>query len=124
MSDDERRRVGARIRQARKERGLTQVELAKLLGITTRSIQNYESGAIVPYRHLRLMELVTHRSAAWLLEGGDLDVIEDLLAKLHAAIERHSSLLRDQEELLTATRELQDHWRRQPDTRAQARAGG
>lgn len=36
--------LGERIKEARKSKGLTQEELANLLGITTRGLQNYESG--------------------------------------------------------------------------------
>ena len=36
------------ITRLRKVRGLTQIELAKKIGVTTRAIQNYESGTRVP----------------------------------------------------------------------------
>lgn len=36
------------IARLRKVRGLTQIELAKKIGVTTRAIQNYESGTRVP----------------------------------------------------------------------------
>ena len=64
MEASDRQRIGSRIRQARQEAGLTQQELAGLLGITTRSIQNYESGAIVPYRHLGHIELIASKRPA------------------------------------------------------------
>jgi len=52
VEPEERKRIGERITRARRESGLTQRDLADQLGITTRSVQNYESGAIVPWRHL------------------------------------------------------------------------
>lgn len=63
--------VGARIARARREAGYTQAELAQQLGITTRSIQNYESGAIIPYRHLARIELLTQKRRGWLLDEDD-----------------------------------------------------
>jgi PAS domain S-box-containing protein len=44
--------IGARIASARKQRGLTQEELAQRLGVTRRSVQTYESGRVVPYKRL------------------------------------------------------------------------
>ena len=38
--------IGLRIRTARKNKGLNQTELAKLLGKSLRTIQKYESGEI------------------------------------------------------------------------------
>ena len=74
MDDREtRRRIGAKIAQARKEHGLTQEDFAKQLGVTVRSLQNYESGAVVPYRHFRQMELVTNKRSGWFLHTDQAD---------------------------------------------------
>lgn len=61
--------VGGRIAQARKQRGLTQRQLAEGLGVTVRSVQSYESGAVLPYRHLARLGALLHRSPAWFLHG-------------------------------------------------------
>lgn len=61
--------IGARIAQARREAGLTQEELADLVGVSTRSLQGYESGDVVPYRHLGKLGEVLSRPVAWLLHG-------------------------------------------------------
>jgi transcriptional regulator with XRE-family HTH domain len=61
--------IGWRIARARKERGLTQEELASLIGVSARSIQGYEAGKVVPYRRLSQLAEVTHRELGWLLEG-------------------------------------------------------
>src|SRR4029077_7006859 len=50
--------IGARIRQARGAAGLTQVELAELIGVSTRSEQGYELGEVIPYRHMRKLAAV------------------------------------------------------------------
>ena len=36
------------IKLKRKEKGITQAELSKLLGVSTKTIQNYESGHVIP----------------------------------------------------------------------------
>jgi transcriptional regulator with XRE-family HTH domain len=102
MEPDERRRIGARIARARREYGLTQADLAEQLGITTRSVQNYEAGVIVPWRHLRRIEVVTHKRSGWVLQDGDAP--ETLSAEsIHALLEtlnQHQELLREQLQLL------------------------
>ena len=50
--DVELRRLGRRIARARAAAQLTQQQLAAELGVTRRSVQGYESGAVAPFRHL------------------------------------------------------------------------
>lgn len=61
--------IGARIAQARREAGLTQEDLGDLVGVSTRSLQGYESGDVVPYRHIGKLSDVLQRPAAWFLHG-------------------------------------------------------
>jgi len=61
--------VGARIAQARKELGLTQLELAELAGVSPRSMQGYEVGEVIPYRRMKELAAVLQKSTAWLLHG-------------------------------------------------------
>jgi PAS domain S-box-containing protein len=61
--------IGRRIAQARKEAGLTQQELADRLLVTRRSVQGYESGAVVPYKRLNTLAEALGRPAAWFLAG-------------------------------------------------------
>lgn len=85
--------VGDRIRQARMEAGLTQDELADLVGIGMRQIQYYESGESDPYRKLRSIAEATGKSIAWLLRGeakGEA-ADEEILERLEAV----ESLLQD-----------------------------
>jgi transcriptional regulator with XRE-family HTH domain len=96
VDSQERRLVGARITRARKESGLTQAELAAMLGITTRSVQNYESGAIVPWRHLSHIETITRRRSGWLLRGdGGPGEVEGTIGALLAVMEQHHVVLRE-----------------------------
>jgi transcriptional regulator with XRE-family HTH domain len=93
--------IGARILQARRESGLTQRELADLLGITSRSIQNYEAGRIIPWRHLSHIETITRKRAGYLLHdedgGGALDAT---ISQLLSVMQQHHDLLRDHVEML------------------------
>ena len=76
--------VGQRIAQSRKELvGMTQRELGDLVGVTERSIAAWELGEVIPYRHMRRLEEVLSRPAAWILYG-DEGTPADLVAQLKA----------------------------------------
>jgi transcriptional regulator with XRE-family HTH domain len=109
--EEEQRAVGERIAEARREAGKTQRELAAELGVTVRSIQNYEAGVVVPYKHLRRIETLTHRQPGWLLSGAaDGDVaqsvvhLQETLAQHQAILDEHLKMLRQQTELLRQQR--------------------
>ena len=89
--------IGARIAQARKEAGgMRQRELADLLDTSARSVQNYEAGVSIPWRHFKQLEVVFKRPMEWFLYGEEaatgadeeislrLDRIERLLGVLAA----------------------------------------
>jgi transcriptional regulator with XRE-family HTH domain len=61
--------IGARIRQARNERGLTQDELAAMASFSKRSLQDYEAGTTIPYRHLRELGRLMNKPEEWFLYG-------------------------------------------------------
>lgn len=63
--------TGVRVAGARREAGLTQRALAERLGVAIRTLQNYESGRFVPYRHLHELARLLHRSIPWLLSGAE-----------------------------------------------------
>ncbi|HEX4526890.1 MAG TPA: helix-turn-helix transcriptional regulator [Gaiellaceae bacterium] len=63
--------IGARIAQARKERGMLQEDLARELRVTVRSVGAYESGEVVPYRRMRDLERILGRSDVWFLHGDE-----------------------------------------------------
>jgi transcriptional regulator with XRE-family HTH domain len=94
--------ISERIRQARTSAGFTQGELAAGLGVTTRSVQNYEAGKSIPYRHLRQIESLTHTPPGWLVAGGSYgpDELTDLAA-LCDTLERQTLLIQSQLEVLT-----------------------
>lgn len=46
------------IKEARKRLGLTQAELAKRLGVSLKTISNYESGEVIPITKLELLHSI------------------------------------------------------------------
>lgn len=84
--------IGARIATARKEAGLTQEELADLVQVSTRSLQGYEAGDVVPYRHINKLGEVLQRPVGWILHGESepeetrLDRIEAQLAEIRGLL--------------------------------------
>jgi transcriptional regulator with XRE-family HTH domain len=66
--------IGERIQLARRESGgMTQRELADLLGVTERSVAAYEAGDVIPYRFIRKLEEVLDKPATWILYGSNGD---------------------------------------------------
>jgi DNA-binding XRE family transcriptional regulator len=59
--------VGSRIAHARARAGLTQQELADLIGVSRRSLQGYEAGRVAPYRHLDRLATLLDRPRGWFL---------------------------------------------------------
>jgi PAS domain S-box-containing protein len=97
--------MGARLAQARKEAGLTQKALAGRLGVTRRSIQGYEAGTVVPYKHLGRLGGILDRAPSWFL-GGDQPaaVTPDPVAELRAAL--HEELVAVFSELGASSEQL------------------
>jgi PAS domain S-box-containing protein len=97
--------IGARLAQARKQAGITQKMLGESLGVTRRSIQGYEAGSVVPYKHLdRLAELLG-RTHTWFLSGdGTTSATADPIAQLRAAI--HEELVAVLSELGASSEQL------------------
>lgn len=84
--------IGARIAQARNEAGgMTQPQLAELLDLSLRQVQNIEAGETIPYKYFqRLEQIFPSRTMGWFLHGDEDDAsalsADDLDARL-AAIE-------------------------------------
>lgn len=96
MSELERAQISARIKEARLAAGLTQDELADLLGVQQRSVANYES-VRVPWRLLGKIAEFTGRSTEWLLYGKEpgeaspddrLANLEEMVGKLVVMLEQ------------------------------------
>jgi transcriptional regulator with XRE-family HTH domain len=81
--------IGERIAQARKESGgMTQDELAELLNVSKRSVQDYEAGTTVPWKHFQMLEEVFKRPLGWFLHGEpDSELPEGLAQQLADAMD-------------------------------------
>jgi transcriptional regulator with XRE-family HTH domain len=120
--------IGRRIAQARREAGLTQEELGTLIGVTTRSVQGYEAGAVTPFRHLRKLEEVTEKARGWLLygdAGGDASAgvgdVATKLAELVAQIAEDAERIAIAAEQLERTRSVQQLPRAEKPERSRPR---
>lgn len=88
-TSDYAREVGARIVSARKEKLLTQVELAEIVGVSQRSMQAYEVGETVPYRKIREIARVLERPVEYFLYGEAAFVApEERLESMEKTIQR------------------------------------
>jgi DNA-binding XRE family transcriptional regulator len=92
--------IGGRIKQARHEAGgMTQRELAELVGVTERSIAGWEAGQVIPFRWMRLIESAVGRPAEWILYGDKIQqsTIEEnqlkILQKLETLLEQQNEIL-------------------------------
>lgn len=61
MAQFEAREIGQRIAEARTIAGLTQEELAEMASFSKRSLQDYEAGVTIPYRHMREISRLLRR---------------------------------------------------------------
>lgn len=80
--------VGRRIAQARREAGLTQHQLADALGVSRRSVQGYESGAVAPYRHLRRLAEVLGHPSEWFIADGSEPLLSELRTIVRDELDR------------------------------------
>lgn len=69
MREIDKRALGRRIREVRREAGLRQRELAGILGTTQSAIHKYERGVIPEPRRLLEIARVGETSVEWLLTG-------------------------------------------------------
>jgi transcriptional regulator with XRE-family HTH domain len=74
--------IQSRIRQARKEAGLTQQELADLIERHKRTIENYERVRVPDWSELAKIARVLDRPVEWFLHGDRNDDEGDLAALL------------------------------------------
>lgn len=89
MSQLQAKEIGARIALARNERGMTQEEVADVATFSKRSLQDYEAGHTLPYRHMREISRLLNRPVEWFLHGDQPDEaasLESRLAELAAAV--------------------------------------
>ena len=73
VKEFEAKAIGERLRQARREAGMTQEDLAEVSSFSKRSLQDYEAGVTIPYRNLTELATILRRSVAWFLHGAEAD---------------------------------------------------
>ena len=64
--------VKEQIKLARREANLTQAELARQVGVTTRTVQNWEAGTRSPWRYIAEICIATKRPLASFFDGEDV----------------------------------------------------
>jgi transcriptional regulator with XRE-family HTH domain len=84
--------IGARLAQARNEAGMTQEQVADLATFSKRSLQDYEYGVTIPYRHMREIAGILARPVEWFLHGDQQEEM-DLLQEVAASVDRLSSAM-------------------------------
>jgi transcriptional regulator with XRE-family HTH domain len=110
--------IGARIAEARKLRGLTQEELAEMASFSKRSLQDYETGVTIPYRHVRELSRLLRKPEEWFLYG-DQENDEAPLAELLENLGDVAGLLRSTAEELREELRLQRARRAGPPAEAE-----
>lgn len=95
VSQLEAEAIGQRIAQARKEAGMTQEDVADVATFSRRSLQDYESGATLPYKHLREISALLGRPVGWFLRGDEEPPAPDPdhLARIEAGLAEIRGLL-------------------------------
>lgn len=86
MAELEAEAISARIKQARQEAGLKQWQMAELLEVIPRTVQNYEEFR-VPWDKLGKIAEVTGKSVEWLLHGDAGPAPLDRLAEIEAKLD-------------------------------------
>lgn len=96
MAELDRAAISRRLAQSREDVGLTQPEMAELLVVHFRSVQNYESPKrlVVPFDRLEEWARITGRTKEWLLHGDEPIVMaDDRLAVIEGELRRVASEL-------------------------------
>lgn len=79
--------IGARIKRARELAGLRQEDLADIINVSNRTVQNLEAGDVKPYVHLGRIADALNVTQEWLLHGDpDTEATETELSQLRAEI--------------------------------------
>lgn len=100
MAELQEAEIRARIKSARRQAGLSQVQMAELLEVIPRTVQNYENDH-VPWARLKDIAEIAGVSTRWLLHGDEdteaspgpeapnqLDRIEERLSELEAVLRK------------------------------------
>ena len=107
--------TGDRILELRKRKGYSREALAKLCGVSSKSIQNYENGSRVPIiDNIKKIATVLETSVDYLIKGVEVDLSTEALTQeeMEEIKERTSALFAggklSEEAKLKFLQELQD----------------
>lgn len=101
--------IRARIKQARKEAGLRQEDLAELLEVHKRTVENYENVRVPEWRTLNRIARILDRPLEWFLHGDQApaDGVEAALDELREELRRrHQELVERLDAIAQAQRDL------------------
>ena len=94
--------IGVRIKQARLEVGLTQEELAGLGTFSSRSVQGWEGGWRIPFKHMAELGVLLRKTSEWFLYGDESDSTTE--GRYEELLERLGQVEAQQQEILEALR--------------------
>lgn len=95
MQEIDKQAMGRRIREIRRQTGLRQWELARLLGTTQSAIHKYEHGVVPEPRRLMELSRVGRTSIEWILTGRHWDGGAEERERIPPEILATASLLRE-----------------------------
>lgn len=88
--------IGRRIAEARQRQGMSQEELGDVVRVATRTVQLWEYGEHIPYKHMRRLEEVLEVAAGWLLHGEAANVAQgDQLEEMNKRLKLIETKLSD-----------------------------
>lgn len=113
MNELDRAAISARLKEARERSGLTQSEMADILHVHERSVQDYESvnKTTVPFDRLDEWATATGVTKAWLLQGDEIVDAGERLARIEG---RLAELADGMTDLLDEMRQLREGPGEQP----------
>lgn len=87
--------IGRRIRYKRKEKLLTMKELADRIGVSDRTIQDYELGKTGAWRKLEQLSEALGATPEWLIRGDETSSSADQLAAISRQLDEMHQTVRD-----------------------------
>lgn len=94
--------IGARLREQRNEKGMTQDQLAEILGVSKRTVGNYESGASdAPASHLSVVARDLGFDVPYVLNGvRSTPKVDSLTEAENALVTKYRSIPEDDQKTI------------------------
>jgi transcriptional regulator with XRE-family HTH domain len=94
--------IGSRIKRARLEAGLTQEEVAGMGTFSYRSLQGWETGERIPFKHMAELGQLLRKTSEWFLYGDEAD--QETESRYEMLLKRLGDVESQQQEILEALR--------------------